>query len=27
VQATVLKRTREKLAALEGRLTELEKQG
>ena len=27
VQATVLKRTREKLAALEGRLAELEKQG
>jgi BMFP domain-containing protein YqiC len=27
VQATVLKRTREKLAALEARLAELEKQG
>lgn len=27
VQATVLRRTREKLAALEGRLAELEKQG
>jgi len=27
VQATVLKRTREKLAALEGRLAKLEKQG
>ena len=27
VQATVLKRTREKLAALEGRLADLEKQG